>query len=294
MADEPSREHMVRVRGINFHVVEWGDPRDPPLLLLHGRTANAISWHRMAMGLANRNRVVAFDQRGHGLSDWPGRYTDRLLVADVASLAAAIGLGSFALIGHSMGGAIAWEYSARRPDTVSCLILLDASPDPPGVTEEYKPFPPIPTGLSSPDEIVEWAAAQGWTDGVERSDLDRWLVRHARCSPGGGWGPGFDEGAYQAAYARGRMWQGTRADWRDIARITCPTLAVVGEREKGGVGKELGQLMVERLRDGSLALVTGTGHLLHWQDLSAALAVVRPFLARHADRTRGPRDGARA
>jgi len=273
---------MVRVRGINFHIVEWGDPRDPPLLLLHGRSANAISWHRMAMGLADR-RVVAFDQRGHGLSDWPGRYADRLLVADVASLAAAIGLARFALIGHSMGGAIAWQFSARHPDMVSCLILIDASPDPPGETEEYKPFPPIPTGLASPDGIVEWAAAQGWTDGVERSDLDRWLVRHARWSPGGGWGPGFDEVAFQAAYASGRMWQSNRADWRDIARIACPTLAVVGEKERGGVGQVLGQVLVERLRDGSLADVPGTGHLVHWQDLPATLGIVRPFLAAHAE-----------
>jgi pimeloyl-ACP methyl ester carboxylesterase len=275
---------MVRVRGINFHVVEWGDVRDPPLLLLHGRSANAISWHRLAMGLADRYRVVAFDQRGHGLSDWPRRYTDRLLVADVASLAAAVGLGRLALLGHSMGGAIAWEYSARHSDVVSCLVLLDASPDPPGATEEYKPHPPIPTGLASPYEIVEWAAAQGWTDGVDKSDLDRWLVRHARWSPGGGWGPGFDEGKYQAAYAGGRMWQSNRADWRDISRITCPTLAVVGEKERGGVGQELGQVLVQRLREGSFAFVRDTGHLLHWQDLGATLAVVRPFLAAHADR----------
>jgi pimeloyl-ACP methyl ester carboxylesterase len=283
MADEPSREHMVRVRGINFHIVEWGDPRDPTLLLLHGRSANAISWHRLAIGLADRYRVVAFDQRGHGLSDWPGRYTNRLLVADVASLAPAIGLGRFALIGHSMGGAIAWEYSARHPDVVSCLILLDASPDPPGETEAYKPYPPIPSDLASPDEIVEWAAAQGWTDGVDKSDLDRWLIRHARWSPGGGWGPGFDEGGYQVAYASGRMWQSNRAHWRDIARIACPTLAVVGEKEGGGMREELGQLLVERLRDGSLAVVPDTGHLVHWQDLSATLAVVRPFLALHID-----------
>ena len=162
---------------------------------------------------------------------------------------------------------------------MSCLILLDACPDPPGETEAYKPYPPIPSGLASPWEIVDWATPLGWTDGVDRSDLDRWLIRHARWSLGGGWGPGFDEGGYQAAYTSARMWQSNRAHWRDVARIACPTLAVVGEKERGGVGEELGKLLVERLREGSLSVVPDTGHLLHWQNLSATLAAVRPFLA---------------
>lgn len=261
---------------MNLHVVEWGDSRNPPVLLLHGRSANAISWHRLATELAERSRVIAFDQRGHGLSDWPGRYTDRRLVADVVRVAEAAGLSGFALIGHSMGAAIAWEYAARHSDMVSCLILLDASPDPPGETEAYVAGPETPTGLKSPDEIVEWATAQGWTDGVDGSDLDRWLTRHARWSPGGGWVRGFDEAGYEDAYASGRMWQSTRTDWRDISRITCPTLVVIAE--DGYVGRELGQLMAERLRQGWLAVIPNTGHLVHWQNLRATLAAVLPFL----------------
>jgi pimeloyl-ACP methyl ester carboxylesterase len=232
LADEPSREFMARGVPLAFHVVEWGDTRYPPVLLLHGRTANAISWHRFATGLADHYRVVAFDQRGHGLSDWPGRYTDRLLVADVGRVAEAAGLASFALIGHSMGGAIAWEYAARHPDAVSCLVLLDASPDPPGEIEPDEPYPPIPSGLASPDEVIAWAAAQGWTDGIDRGDIDRWLTRHVRWSPVHGWDPGFDQAGYGDAYASGHMWQSTRTDWRDISRIACPTLIVVGRRRR--------------------------------------------------------------
>jgi pimeloyl-ACP methyl ester carboxylesterase len=282
--DEPGREFMFRVGGVRFHVIEWGEPRNPPVLLLHGRSANAISWHRLAMGLADRYRVVAFDQRGHGLSDWPGRYTDRLLVADVVSMVEAVGLSHFALVGHSMGGAIAWEYAARNSDKVDYLVLLDASPDPPGEAEADEPDPPFPSGLASPDELVEWAAAQGWTEGIDTGDVNRWLTRHVRWSPEG-WSPGFDQAGYADAYASGRMWQSTRADWRDISRITCPTLVVVGGKEKGGVGQELGRLLVQRLPRGSLAFIPNTGHLVHWHDLPSTLAAVQPFLAGHPPRT---------
>jgi hypothetical protein len=215
--------------------------------------------------------VVAFDQRGHGLSDWPGRYSDRLLVADVVRVVEALALGRFALIGHSMGAAIAWEYAARNSDTVRCLILLDASPDPPGEIEAYVAGAPTPPGLASPDDIVEWATAQGWTDGVDGGDLDRWLARHARRSPDGSWVRGFDEAGYEDAYTRGRMWQSNRTDWRNIAQISCSTLVVIGE--KGPVGQKLGELVSQRLDHGSLA-----GH----PRLRSPRALAEP--ARHAYR----------
>jgi len=113
---------MVRVGRLNFHIVEWGDPRNAPVLLLHGRSANAMDWQRLAARLADRYRVVAFDQRGHGLSDRPGRYTHRLLTGDVEGVVEAIGLRAFALIGHSMGGGIAWFVAARQPERARTLI----------------------------------------------------------------------------------------------------------------------------------------------------------------------------
>lgn len=290
MGDQPSREYMVRTGRLNFHVIEWGEPRNPPVLMLHGRSANAISWHRLATSLSDRYRAVGFDQRGHGLSDWPGRYTDRLLVADVVRVVEATGLDPFALVGHSMGAAIAWEYAARHPDMVSCLILLDGSPDPPDQAPTSERYPPLPAGLQSPDEIVEWATEQGWTEGLDASDVDRWLTRHARFMAGRGWVWGFDEGL-DDAYASGRMWQSTAADWRDIARITCPTLVVAAEN---GDGRELGQLTADRLPQGSLAVIPNTGHLVHWQDLRSTLAAVRPFLDTCSFRGRRESEAARS
>jgi pimeloyl-ACP methyl ester carboxylesterase len=70
-----------------------------------------------------------------------------------------------------------------------------------------------------------------------------------------------------------------RTDWRSIARITCPTLVVVGEH--GFVGRELGRLLAQRLRRGELVVIPRAGHAVHLENLPATLAAVRPFLAAH-------------
>jgi pimeloyl-ACP methyl ester carboxylesterase len=275
----PGSEYMVRARQLSFHVVEWGDPRNAPVLLLHGRSANAMDWQRLATSLADHYRVVAFDQRGHGLSDRPGRYTQRLLTGDVEGVVEAIGLRTFALIGHSMGGGIAWAFAARRPDYLRCLVLLESSPDPPGMTEPNEPTPRTPPGLIAPEQIVAWASAQGWTKRIGREDLARWLTRYARPLPGG-YVAAYDESAYDRAYISGHMWPGNRTEWRAISRITCPTLVAIGEH--GAVGLELGTLLTRRLRHGALAVISRAGHAVHLENLPATLAAVRPFLDAHA------------
>lgn len=277
---EPSREYMVRVGRLNVHVVEWGDPRSFPVLLLHGRSANAIHWQRLAAALADRYRVVAFDQRGHGLTDWPGRYTHRLLTADVEGVAVAAGLGRFALIGHSLGGGIAWAFAARHPEALSCLVLLDTSPDPPGVIEVNEPTPQRPAGLTAPEEIVAWATALGWTKRIGRRDQGRWLTRYSRFVPGGASVPAYDEPAYEDAYVSGRMWPSNRTDWIAISRIRCPTLVVIGQ--DGLVGREIGLLLTRRLHDGAFASIPRAGHSVHLENLPGTLAVIRPFLDAHA------------
>ncbi|MGH7777280.1 MAG: alpha/beta fold hydrolase, partial [Candidatus Dormibacterales bacterium] len=112
------RESWVERDGLRLHVVEWGDPGAPPpaLLLLHGLSSNARFWDRLAARLPHR-RLVALDQRSHGLSDRPGEgYRTRDLVEDAAHVVAARGLGRPVVAGHSWGAAIALALSAARPD----------------------------------------------------------------------------------------------------------------------------------------------------------------------------------
>jgi 3-oxoadipate enol-lactonase len=100
----------------------------PPMVLLHGLGESAASWDPVLDALAKSFRVYAVDLRGHGDSDWPGAYSFELMTADVVGLLDELRLGSVALVGHSMGGAVAYRVAVSRPDLVGRLVVEDAPP----------------------------------------------------------------------------------------------------------------------------------------------------------------------
>ena len=104
--------------------LEDGD--DIPLVLLHGLGSTADTWRLVAQELCQRHLVLAFDLRGHGLSEQPADGYDLVTIAeDVISGMARLGLGQVALAGHGWGGRVALTLAARHPALVSHLILID-------------------------------------------------------------------------------------------------------------------------------------------------------------------------
>ena len=59
----------VVVNHLRLHLLEWGDPGSPPVILLHGGNQSAHSWDLVSLHLADRYHVLALDQRGHGDSE---------------------------------------------------------------------------------------------------------------------------------------------------------------------------------------------------------------------------------
>jgi pimeloyl-ACP methyl ester carboxylesterase len=92
---------------------QWGE-QGPIVLLVHGMTSSRIGWTRLAQVLCATHRVVAYDQRGHGdMGSVTGPMTIEQSLADLSSVADALGHDVAALIGHSWGGAIAIRGAAR-------------------------------------------------------------------------------------------------------------------------------------------------------------------------------------
>src|SRR5215831_9473078 len=116
--------------GVRLHWYEWrpeGPAREPALLLLHGLSSNARIWERMVAHLDGR-RIVALDQRSHGLSDRPeSGYALEDLGADAADLIADLGLGRPLVVGHSWGSAVALALSAEHPDLAAGLVVVDGA-----------------------------------------------------------------------------------------------------------------------------------------------------------------------
>jgi class 3 adenylate cyclase/pimeloyl-ACP methyl ester carboxylesterase len=82
-------------------------------------------WGPFLREVARHHRLVRFDQRGNGLSDWEVEtISEDAMISDMATVADAMGLERFALLGISQGCAFSIRYAVEHPERVSCLILL--------------------------------------------------------------------------------------------------------------------------------------------------------------------------
>ena len=118
-------------RLIELHVEEHGDGF--PLLLIQGLGWSKWPSRAQWPEYAQRRRVLAFDNRGTGLSDKPpGPYSIELLADDAASVLDARGIEHADVYGHSMGGYIALTLALRRPELVRSLVLVGTGPGGPG------------------------------------------------------------------------------------------------------------------------------------------------------------------
>lgn len=101
--------------GLRLHVREWGLADGPAILFIHGWSQCHLCWAKQyESSLADRFRLVAFDNRGHGMSKkplGPEHYTNsRLWADDVASVIQALGLNRPLLVAWSYAGLIVCDY----------------------------------------------------------------------------------------------------------------------------------------------------------------------------------------
>lgn len=118
------------------HWVEMGS--GSPVVLLHGYLAWSYTWRRNLAALAQGSRAIALDLRGFGLSSkpWRGAYDFDAQVGWIADFVDHLGLESFVLCGHSMGGEIGMRFAARYPQRVQGLVLANSA----GYVEKRLPW----------------------------------------------------------------------------------------------------------------------------------------------------------
>jgi len=100
----------------------------PTILCLHGRWGRAETWFDFIQHYGNQYRIIAPDQRGHGLSGKPiSKYTAEEMAEDIIELLDFLKIDSVILVGHSMGGRVAGYIAALYPKFVKSLVILDKS-----------------------------------------------------------------------------------------------------------------------------------------------------------------------
>jgi esterase len=127
----PYRSCNIVLRQMRFHFLEWGQPDAPVIVLLHGGHQSAHSWDLVSLHLAQRYRVLALDQRGHGDSEWARdvTYSNNEMSLDAEAFIGAMGLRRPVLIGHSMGGRNAMLLMRRNQALLHAAVIVDVGPE---------------------------------------------------------------------------------------------------------------------------------------------------------------------
>ena len=235
-----------------LHVEEHGDGF--PLLLIQG-----LGWAKWPSQLqwadyAQRRRVLAFDNRGTGLSDKPaGPYSIEQLADDAASVLETRGIEQADVYGHSMGGYIALTLALRRPDLVRSLVLVGTGPGGP----DHLPPPAetlavwITADKLSGEEAVRISLPMsfppGWAE-EHPGEFERWVA--ARLDP-----PTPRERWLDQARAVDRY----KDAGVEVERIDVPALVVHGELDRV-VPVSNGRLLAERLPSAELVVLPTAGH----------------------------------
>lgn len=116
--------------GMQVHYRDEGIRTDSvPLILLHGMSSSLNTWDSVVLALSSEKRVISVDLPGFGLTgpSPENTYNYDYYSKFIDSFTSRLQLKQFVLVGNSMGGGIAWNYSLHNPKAVSKLILIDAS-----------------------------------------------------------------------------------------------------------------------------------------------------------------------
>src|SRR3954465_8939205 len=206
-AASPWKAAMPKINraGVNIHYEVHGD--GPTLLLTHGFSSTSDMWQGQIAALSKHHKLVLWDMRGHGQSDYPGdpaAYSEALTVADMAALLDAVGADKAIVGGLSLGGYMSLAFYRSHPERVRALLIIDTGP-----------------GFKKDDAREAWNQRAHQTgerferDGLSGLSSERLTVTHRAAS-----------GLARAAY--GMLPQRDARVIESLPHIKVPSLVVVG------------------------------------------------------------------
>lgn len=249
---------------VRLHLTDEG-PRDvgPPLVLLCSLGSTVDMWAPQREELAEAQRVITLDTRGHGGSPVPaGPYTVEELADDVLETLADLGVDRAHIAGVSLGGAMGQAVALRAPDRVASLALLCTSAR----------FANLPTytdraatvRAEGVDVIADGVVARWFTDDVDADTVARMRAMVASTPAEG----------YASCCEALVAWD-SRAD---LGRVAAPTLVISGA-EDPATPPDHGKVLAEGIPGARFEVVPDAAHLASYQRPE----VVTGLLAAHLE-----------
>ncbi len=229
-----------------------------PLLLTHGFSSTSAMWQGQINALARDHRLVLWDMRGHGQSDYPDdpkAYSEALTVGDMAAILDAVGAQRAIVGGLSLGGYMSLAFYRAHPERVRALLIIDTGP-----------------GFKKDDAREVWnKRAFDTADRFEREGLDmlksasreRSTVSHRNAKG-------------LALAARGMLTQRDAKVMELLPDIKVPSLIVVGADDTPFLAAS--DYMAAKIPGAQKVVIPSAGHAVNIDQPQAFVDAVVPFL----------------
>jgi pimeloyl-ACP methyl ester carboxylesterase len=242
--------------GVNIYYEVHGS--GPPLLLTHGYSSTSAMWQGQIAALSKQHKLILWDMRGHGQSDYPAdaaAYSEAQTVGDMASLLDNVGAGSAIVGGLSLGGYMSLAFYRAHPERVRALLIIDTGP-----------------GFKKDEARDAWnKRAHETGDRFEREGLEvlksasreRSSVVHRDASG-------------LARAARGMLTQRDAGVIETLPHIKVPALVVVGADDTPFLAAS--DYMAAKIPGAQKVVIPAAGHAANIDQPQAFIDAVLPFL----------------
>src|SRR3954454_5765263 len=230
----------------------------PPLLLTHGYSSTSAMWHGQVDALAKNHKLILWDMRGHGQSDYPddpGAYSEAFTVGDIAAILDAIGAERAIIGGLSLGGYMSLAFTRAHPQRARALLIIDTGP-----------------GFKKDDARDAWnARALATADRLDREGLamlkaatrERATASHRNAKG-------------LALAARGMLTQRDAKVMELLPDIKVPSLIVVGADDTSFLAAS--DYMAAKIPGAQKVVIPAAGHAVNIDQPQAFVDAVVPFL----------------
>jgi len=287
-------EHMIKANGVDICTEAFGDPSDPPVLLIMGASASMLMWpETFCERLAAAGRfVIRYDNRDTGRSiHYPlgePEYTVEDMADDAIGVLDAYGIGKAHIVGASMGGMITQQVALRHRDRVLTITPIMSTPDPGAVLgmlgggDASGALPgPSPALLAA--ALAQAGVDQSDKQAVIQSRVELFEVLHGPAHP-------YDEALMRDTFtreiARDPNFQSTAnhqlaiaktPGWRSrLASLDVPTLVIHGTADPI-LPYEHGVALAKDIAGAELLTMEGVGHEMPEEEMDTIV----PAILRH-------------
>lgn len=268
----------IILRHQRFHFLEWGQPTNPTLVLLHGGNQSAHSWDLVSLHLADRYHIIALDQRGHGDSEWSrdADYSSSAMAADVNALINELAIREATIIGHSMGGMNAMRIALDFPNLNLRFVLVDIAPE--MSSEGAKSIRQFVTENREFDDLQDFVASVQKYDPYRSAEhIQRTVKYNLLQRADGKFVSKRDHGQRLASTEQQRL-NSDRFRLRDAKKMTGSTLLIRGSNSNI-LTQEAAHRFCEALPNGTLVTVSDSGHNVHGQNTLGFIEALTDFLS---------------